>query len=171
MDKKNTIVLPGWWGEGMGKAITFVDENAPYNTTVWVYGPKATAFYHSERVDIKSSLKNEPLLYEWGKVGSDIQMDEDFQLWRKGDLRFHFPYYSSHHKESSFDLDKLRAENVSYIVVYKWATYPSKVTAIDSWNRHVISTLRNNYVPSFTVRVKDMEICWVYKVDELVAKT
>lgn len=169
LDKENTIVLFGWWGEGLGEAMAYVDENAPSNTTIWVYGPKATAFYHSERVNLEGSLKGERLLYEWGKVGADVQVDEGFRLWRKGDLRFYFPYYHPS-EHNNFAPAKLRAENVSHIVVYKWATYPPKVTAIDPGNRHTISTLKNNHVPAFTVKVKDMEVCWVYRVDDLEPK-
>jgi hypothetical protein len=167
LDRENTLVLSGWWGEGLGEAMNYVDTNAPPNTTIWVYGPKASAFYHSKRVDFKSSLEGEKLLYEWGKVATDVKVDEGFYLWRKGDLKFYFPYY---HHDTEFAPVKLKANDVSYIVVYKWATYHPKVTALDPENRQVISSLRKHYMPAFTVKVKNTDVCWLYKVDDLTAK-
>lgn len=164
--RRNCLI--GWWGEGMGEAIAYVDEHAPKNSSVWIFGPKATALYHSSRINLKESMGNEPLFYERFKAGFDVQISNDFRGWRKGDLKFCFPYYSPS-KQSGFEVGQLKAENVSYIVVYRWATYDPAITAMDSGNHKVVSIIRSN-TPIFTSKIKGEEVCWVYKVEDLIAK-
>jgi 4-amino-4-deoxy-L-arabinose transferase-like glycosyltransferase len=161
--------LFGWWGEGMAEAVAYVDQHAPRNSSVWIYGPKATALYHSSRVNLKESVGSEPLFYERSKAGFDVQISEDFYTWREGDLRFCFPYYYSG-KHSNLNVAQLKAENVSYIVVYRWATYDPAITAMDSGNYKVVCILRSS-PPVFTSRIKGVEVCWVYKVQDLMVKT
>lgn len=156
--------LVGWWGEGMAEAIAYVDKHAPHGSTVWIYGPRTTSFYHSSRVDLKKSIGDEPLFYERTKAGFNVQVENIFYEWRKGDLKFYFPYY---YPETHSDLDivHLRAENLSYIIVYRWATYEPTITAIDPGNNKLISAIRSIFKPVFTVKIKDIEVCWIYKVE------
>lgn len=156
----------GWWGEGMSKAIAYVDQYAPPNSTIWIYGPKATSLYHSSRVDLKRSIRNESLFYERTKAGFDVQVGDHLHAWRKGDLRFYLPYYYPNEYDG-LNLAQLKVENVSFIVIYRWAIYDPAVTAVDLGNYKIISALRDNYTPVFTARIKDMEVCWVYKVSDL----
>jgi hypothetical protein len=160
--KKNLLV--GWWGEGMGNAINYIDQYAPSNTTIWIYGPKSTALYHSSRVGLGKSFQNEPLFYERSKAGFKVPKDDAFNEWRKGDLKFYFPYYYPD-KHNEYDMSRLKAEKVSYVLIYKWATYDPLITAIDQGNYKMVSAIRNKWTPVFTVRMKNKEICWVYKVD------
>jgi hypothetical protein len=62
-------------------------------------------------------------------------------------------------------MSRLKAEKVSYVLIYKWATYDPLITAIDQGNYKMVSAIRNKWTPVFTVRMKNKEICWVYKVD------
>ena len=159
---KRTLMV-GWWGEGMGNAINYVDQYAPPNTTIWIYGPKTTALYHSSRVDFGKSFQNKPLFYERSKAGFEVPTDNAFNEWRKGDLNFYFPYYYSH-KPGEYDMARLKTENVSYLLIYKWATYSQLITGIDEGNCKMVSTIREKCVPVFTVKLKNQEVCWVYKV-------
>jgi len=156
----------GWWGEGMSEAMVYIDQHAPPNTTVWVYGPKSSALYHSSRVNLRSSLEGETLYYWRAKAGVEVPLDEPSYTWRKGDLKFYFPYYRKG-IYNDLDVSRLRAENVSYIVIYRWCTYDPGITFLDSSHYRIISELRNKYVPVHAVKVKGMEVCWVYKVEDL----
>jgi 4-amino-4-deoxy-L-arabinose transferase-like glycosyltransferase len=165
--RRNCLI--GWWGEGMAEAVAYIDQNAPKNSSVWIYGPKATAFYHTSRINLKESIGKESLFYERSKSGIDVQISKDFCVWREGDLKFCFPYYYPI-KDGDLDVAQLKAENVSYILVYRWATYDPAITAMAPDHHRVVSMLRSS-VPAFTSKIKGEEVCWVYKVGDLMPKT
>jgi len=148
----------GWWGEGMGDAIRYVDEHAPFHATVWIYGPKSTAFYHSKRVSVKDSDGN--LFYARVSRGFNVRIDADLYTWRRGDLRFYFPYYYPE-KHNDLDFTRLKTENVSHIVVYQWAIYDPLLGAD---NYKIISALQRRCKPVYVTKIKDLEVCWVYEV-------
>jgi len=151
----------GWWGEGMDEAIAYIDGHAPCNTTVWIYGPKTTAFYHSSRVSLEKSLRDQHLFHMRTTAGFQVRTDPDIMTWRQGDLRFYFPYYNPSNNQS-LDTVRLKAENVSLILIYRWATYEQP-------NRRFISALRSQYTPVFTTKIKGIEVCWVYDVNKFSA--
>lgn len=160
--RKNLLV--GWWGEGMGNAMNYIDQYAPSDSTIWIYGPKTTALYHSSRVDLGKSFNSEPLFYERSKAGFEVPIDSAFYDWRKGDLKFYFPYYYPD-KHNEYDMSRLKAEKVSYVVIYKWATYSPLITAMDQDNCNLVSAIRNKWTPVFIEKMKNTEVCWVYRVD------
>ncbi|MFH1327480.1 MAG: glycosyltransferase family 39 protein [Candidatus Bathyarchaeota archaeon] len=160
------MLPPGGWGEGMDKAVVYVDNNAPSNSIVWIYGPKSTAFYHSARVNLRDSSEGQPIFYERTKAGFDSLVDENVTDWKKGDLKFYFPYYyKGEHNE--LDISRLKKEKVSMIVVYHWFTYDPIITDLDPGNYRIICELRKKQIPAFTVKIKGLEACWVYKVKDL----
>jgi len=160
----------GCWGEGMAEAITYVEQRAPLDSTIWIYGPKITAFYHSSRADLKKSTSDEPLFHLRAKAGVDVPVEEQFYSWRKGDLKFHFPYYHTQ-AQNGFSMEQLKANNISFIIVYRSYTYDPSVTYLDKVNHRTISLLRSNYAPVFTVKKKGIEFCWVYRVNGRRNKT
>lgn len=154
----------GCWGEGMAEAIAYVEQQAPLDSTIWIYGPKITAFYHSSRADLKKSTSDEPLFHLRAKADVDVPVEEQFYSWRKGDLTFYFPYYYIQ-EQNVLNMEQLKARNISFIIVYRSYTYDPSVTYLDLGNYTLISLLRNNYAPVFTVKRKGIELCWVYKVN------
>jgi len=154
----------GWFGEGMDRAMKFVDRNAPSNSTIWIYGPKTTAYYYSKRVNTEKSLEPDGLFQMRKHAGFDTSgakttTDPYFRQWKKGDLKFFFPYF---HKKDyvGFDPELFRKENVSYIVVINWA-YADE---LDSGNLSIVEELRRDHTPVFTESFKGSEVCWVYDV-------
>ena len=154
----------GWWGEGLDLAMRYVDNMAPSNSTVWIYGPRSTAFYHSTRADSKKSLGDEPLFDLRVKAGFEVATDTHFYTWRTGDLKFYFPYYYPG-RHDDLDIERLRWNEVTYIVVARWATYD--LALLDSGNKRIVSKLIRNYKPEHTVKIKDDEVCWIYNVGNL----
>lgn len=157
----------GWFGESMDKAMVFIDENAPLNSTIWIYGPKSTAYYYSNRVNTEKSLESEGLFQMRKQAGFDTSgakttTDPYFKQWKKGDLKFFFPYFHTK-KYLGLDKDVLHSENVSHIVIINWA-FADK---LDSGNTAILEELRRNHKPVFTATFKQSEICWVYDVRNL----
>lgn len=152
----------GWWGEGMDEAMAYIDRHAPRNTTVWIYGPKTTAFYHSSRVSLEKSLRDQHLFHMRTVAGFQVRTDQEILTWRRGDLRFYFPHYHSSNS-NSLDITRLKAENVGLILIYRWATY-------ELANYWLVSTLRSQYTPVFTSKIKGIEVCWVYDVNEFLVE-
>jgi len=156
----------GWFGEGMDRAMEFIDKNAPSNSTIWIYGPKATAYYYSNRVNTEKSLEPEGLFQMRKHAGFDTSgaattTDPYFKQWKKGDLRFFFPYFHTQ-EYSSFDPELFRKKNISYIVIINWAY--SDGLPPDPGNTAIVEELRHNYKPVFTASFKGSEVCWVYDV-------
>jgi len=154
----------GWFGESMDKAMEFIDENAPLNSTIWIYGPKSTAYYYSNRVNTEKSLEPEGLFQMRKQAGFDTSgakttTDPYFKQWKKGDLRFFFPYFHTQ-EYSGFDKEMLRSENVSHVVIINWA-FADK---LDPGNTSIIEELRRNHKPVFTATFKRSEICWVFDI-------
>ena len=154
----------GWFGEGMDQALEFIDKNAPLNSTIWIYGPKTTAYYYSNRVNTERSLELEGLFQMRKRAGFDTSgakttVDPYFKKWKKGDLKFFFPYF---HREDyvGFDSELFRKDNVSYILVINWAY----VDELDAGNLAIVEELRRNHVPVFTASFKGSEVCWVFDV-------
>ncbi len=164
LDSERRVRLEGWWGEGMAQATHWVDQHAPTNAIVWIYGPRGSAFYHSRRVSLKKSLQRQLLLYERSKAGFEQREDPELYRWRDGDLRFEFPYYGETGR-GELSLAELASQGVSHIVVYRWATYFA-ANALDSNNRRRVSSLMKDCLPNFTVKVRNLEVGWIYDVRE-----
>jgi 4-amino-4-deoxy-L-arabinose transferase-like glycosyltransferase len=154
----------GWWGEGLDLAMRYIDVVAPQNSTVWIYGPRSTAFYHSTRADSKRSLANEPLFDMRAKAGFDVPTDTHFYDWKTGDLKFYFPYYYPG-RQSIRDLERLELARVHFVVVTRWATHDAAL--LDPDNEEIVSELVRNHRPVHTVKVKNDEVCWVFSVDNI----
>lgn len=156
----------GWFGEGMDRAMEFIDKNAPSNSTIWIYGPKTTAYYYSNRVNTEKSLEPEGLFQMRKHAGFDTSgaattTDPYFKQWKKGDLRFFFPYFHTQ-EYSGFDPEFFRRKNVSYVVIINWVY--SDGLPPDPGNTTIVEELRHNHKPVFTVSFKGTEVCWVYDV-------
>jgi 4-amino-4-deoxy-L-arabinose transferase-like glycosyltransferase len=156
----------GWFGEGMDRAMEFIDKNAPSNSTIWIYGPKATAYYYSNRVNTEKSLEPEGLFQMRKHAGFDTSgavttTDSYFKQWKKGDLKFFFPYFHTQ-EYSGFDPELFRKENVSYVVIINWAY--SDGLPPDPGNTAIVEELRHKYKPVFTASFKGSEVCWIYNV-------
>jgi len=157
----------GWFGEGMDRAMEFIDKNAPTNSTIWIYGPKTTAYYYSKRVNTEKSLESEGLFQMRKHAGFDTSgakttTDPYFKQWKKGDLKFFFPYF--HRKDYvGFDPRLFWKENVSYVVIINWAY----VDELDSGNLAIVEELRRSQKPVFTASFRGSEVCWVYDVRNL----
>lgn len=151
----------GWWGEGMAEAIAYVDEHAPLNSSVLIYGPRGTAFYHSTRVNLRNSLREEALFFVRGAADTAESIGFPLEEWRNGDLTFRFPYYRQG-EPVILDTVSLRSASVSYILVYRWAVHNRLQTLLDQNNFEVVSDLRANYTPTHTIRIKGIEVCWIY---------
>lgn len=157
-------IPPGWYTEGMDKAIQYIDEHAPKNFTIWIYGPKSTAYYYSTRVNTELSLEEEGLFQMRKDAGFDTSIaDSDinpyFKQWKQGDLKFYFPYFHPQNY-SKFNLDFFRERNVSFVLILNWAYCDT----MDLGNTAIIEQLRDHLKPSYTARIKGSEVCWVYDV-------
>lgn len=158
--------LVGWWGNGMGPALAYVDQHAPLNSTIWIYGPKTTAFYHSKRVNLETSFQDGPFFTAIPPLPSGFTSsinERTLLSLRKGDLTFYFPYYHPN-KHNGLRLDQLSSENVSYIIIYRRQSYPGQV---DPGNYKLITTLLEHHNPAYTVRIKGIEYCWVFDVKSI----
>ena len=145
----------------------FIDKNAPSNSKIWIYGPKATAYYYSNRVNTEKSLEPEGLFQMRKHAGFDTSgakttTDPYFKKWKKGNLRFFFPYFHPG-AYKGFDAELFKKENVSFVVVIKWAYSDD----MDPGNTAIIEELRRNHKPVFVARFKGTEVCWVYDVRNL----
>lgn len=157
--------LVGWWGEGMREAISYIDQHAEKNSVVWIYGPRSTAFFHSKRVDLKKSIKDEPIFFMTVRRGFEYSIDDRFlRTLRKGDLTFLFPYYFPD-KYDGLDLIQTASDKVRYILIYRRFIYPGQV---DSGNYKLVTTLTENYEPIHTVKIKAVEFCWIYDINAIV---
>jgi hypothetical protein len=151
------------WGEGMRSAIEYIDQHAPVNSTVWIYGPKSTALYHSKRVNVQRTLETQPFFYARAKeFGSEVQMETEFYTWRTGDLKFEFPYY-----EEKVNINKAA---LSYVLLYRWATLEEGYAQMSASNRRIISDLLTKQKPVFVARLKNEEVCFVYDANRLDPK-
>jgi hypothetical protein len=154
----------GIWGEGMAEAISYVEQQAPTGAEIWIYGPKIPAFYHSHRADLKKSTGNEPLFHLRSKADVEVPVEEMFYSWRTGDLTYYFPPYHIQ-EENAFNMEQLKASNITFIILYRSYTYDPSVSFLDLGNYKLVSLLRNSYSPVFTVKKKGIEFCWVYKIN------
>lgn len=156
---KDTFLV-GWWGEGMDKAIEFIDTHAKANSTVWIYGPKSVALYHSTRVDLNKTLAGEPLFHARAEWGMPQQVDKSILTVRRGDLTFYFPYYYPE-RHQQLDSDYVRALGVQYVLVYRFYTYPG---ILDSVNYNFVTALMNSKQAAYTVAIHNVVVCWVYEI-------
>ncbi len=159
----------GQWGEGMDRAMACVDANAPANSEIWIYGLKFPALYHSSRVNVSESLKGEPLFYtRYQETGYGAFDDEQYRLWKQGDLRFYFPFYYPNISTEALKR-MLEERNVSFVVLHRWAMNNPKVTAnsVDSNNYEFLIELSQSHVPAYVVRIRGNDLCWIYDVRTL----
>lgn len=165
LEHKEFGVVPfGWWGEGMDAAMEYLDRNASQNATVWVYGPKATALYHSKRANlIKTTGK--VVFYELRKMsGTNVEIGDETYSWRNGDINICLPYYNKDGLHE-LTLDKLKREyGVDYVVIYKWALNNISLTGLSKNHYNLVHSLRKEKNPVFVSRIKNTEVCWVYKL-------
>ncbi len=160
--KKYGVVPFGWWGEGMDASMEYLDRNAPPNALVWVYGPKSTALYHSKRSNLLKTT-GKAVFYEISKMSkTNVEIGEEAYSWRNGDLNIFLPYY---HKEfNEITIDKLKKEyNVDFVVIYKAF---EEISGTGSGNSHysLIHELRKDREALFVSKIKNVEVCWVYKI-------
>lgn len=163
LERRNARIIPfGWWGEGMDAAMEYIDSHALPNSLVWIYGPKATALYHSRRANLLESV-GEDLFHERARMGVEVPLSEETHGWRRGDLRLSLPYYQ---QERLGDLraDRLRDQGVGYILIYRWALNDPEMTCLNKANYEMVKEITTKWKPVFTSRIKGKEVCWVYKV-------
>jgi hypothetical protein len=156
---ESSLIPPGWWGEGMDEAMEFLDSSAEPGSKVWVYGPKATALYHSSRADLVEGGRE--IFHERAKTGLKISLSEEVSKWKGGDLEVSLPYYQQEGMED-LSLERLRKLNVDYLVIYRWALYSPTMTRLSSGHRSLIQEVRKTLKPLHTVRIKEWKVCWVY---------
>lgn len=155
----------GWWGEGLGEAVDYVDKHAMENSIVWIYGLKTTAIYHSKRINLEKSFKDEPIFSALVKSGVAPSVDRSLILnLRKGDLTFYFPHYHPG-KHDGLELGQLVGNEISYIIIYRRFIYPGQV---DPGNNKFITTMLKQFEPVYTVNAKGVELCWVFDVKSLL---
>jgi len=169
IDRKQEYPPQGWFGEGMDQAIAYIDAHAPLNTTVWIYGPRGPALYHSMRIDLKNSTGDRPFFHLRAKAGFNVPREErEFYKWREGDLTFVFP--QNYPNKDVLNPDMLDGDNVSYVVVYRWAICSTGITGLNSKMWRDLFELRRMCVPVFVVKINRFEICWIYDVNEIKRK-
>jgi len=154
----------GYWGEGMAEAIDYIDANAPKQSTIWIYGPKIDTLYYSSKVNFEESTKNEPFFYLRSQGGFNVSINVDLlNNIKKGDLVFYFPAYHPGENNIS-DLSGIKRKNMNYVLVYRFYTYPSP-GILDSGNYDIVHALRTQYQAIYSVKIKNVEVCWIYKIE------
>ena len=83
---------------------------------------------------------------------------------KKGDLTFYFPYYYPN-QHDGLNPDQLIFNKVSHVLVYRRSTYPG---IIDKGNYRLINTLFNNFRPAHIVKIKKVEISWIFDVKSII---
>jgi hypothetical protein len=154
----------GQWGEGISKAISYVEENARAGSTVWAYAPKSTSLYHSTRANMRNTFGDEPLFTARQKAGFNVEVDSSVYDLRKGDIRFYYPYY--------YDLglheieQRLNENHVEFIVLYRAALSEIWKSSSSKGNNLFCEFLSEKCRPAYVVSLKGTEVCWIFKVTD-----
>jgi len=154
----------GYMGEGLSNAIHFVESNAREGGIVWIYGPKSTSLYHSTRVNLRATFGNETIFVAREKAGFDVPVDSKIYELRVGDICFYYPYY--YDLQLTEIVKSLRDRAVEFIVLYKAALSEISQSSQSSGNNTFCKFIHDNCSPTYSVLLKGIEVCWVYKVDK-----
>lgn len=160
---RGTNAYLGYMGEGLSKAIQYVDSNAHHDAVVWIYAPKSTSLYHSTRASLRAAFAREPLFVARVRAGFEVPVDQKIYDLRTGDVSFYYPYY--------YDLDanginkSLKDTNVEFVVLYKAALTEISQSSVSRGNNAFCEFIHNECAPVYSVSLKGIEVCWVYKVD------
>lgn len=158
----------GQWSEGMDTAMEYVDAHAPSSSEIWIYGMKFSAMYHSNRVNVHETVKEEPLFHtRYMETGYGDVGESEYSHWKNGDLRFYFPYYYAD-KDRNALLRILGEQNVSYVVVHKWARNDPEVTTDCLPPNHYafVVELSSTIQPEHVVRIRGHDLCWIYNAKD-----